>query len=182
MDNGASSYRRYLNGDEDAFAEIVEAYFDNLVFFIHRYVQDYEAAEDIALDAFTYLVVHKHRYHFRVSLKTYLFTIGRSRALDYIRRRGKIQFVALSDAEHIAADGISLEENLLQDEQKKAINAAIMQLDHNLRLVIHLVYFEELTIQETAAVMKKSKKQIYNFLYRAKNALRAILGEEGKLL
>ena len=38
MDNGASSYRRYLDGDEDAFREIVSEYFDNLVFFIDRLV------------------------------------------------------------------------------------------------------------------------------------------------
>ena len=75
MDNGASSYRRYLNGDEEAFREIVKEYFDNLVFFIDRYVQDTAAAEDIALDAFAQLVVNKHRYNFRVSLKTYLFMI-----------------------------------------------------------------------------------------------------------
>ena len=34
MDNGAGSYRRYLNGDEDAFDEIVKEIFDSLVFFI----------------------------------------------------------------------------------------------------------------------------------------------------
>ena len=105
MDNGASSYRRYLNGDEEAFDEIVKEYFDNLVFFIDRYVHDYAAAEDLAIDAFTYLVVHKHRYHFRVSLKTYLFMIGRSRALDHIKHRDKLRTVELSEAEQLPDDG-----------------------------------------------------------------------------
>ena len=45
MDHGASSYRRYLQGDEDAFAEIVKEYFDHLVFFIYRITRDYAAAE-----------------------------------------------------------------------------------------------------------------------------------------
>ena len=40
MDNGASSYRRYLNGDNSAFDEIIKDYFDSLVFFIDRYVHD----------------------------------------------------------------------------------------------------------------------------------------------
>ena len=70
MDNGASSYRRYLNGDESAFREIVKEYFDSLVFFVDRYVHDTGAAEDIALDVFTYLVVHKHRYHFPMEVPT----------------------------------------------------------------------------------------------------------------
>ena len=34
MDNGASSYRRFLDGDETAFREIMEEYHHGLVFFI----------------------------------------------------------------------------------------------------------------------------------------------------
>ena len=56
MDNGASSYRRYLDGDEDAFGEIVKEYFDKLVFFVNRYVRNFAAAEDIAVDVFALLL------------------------------------------------------------------------------------------------------------------------------
>ena len=182
MDNGASSYRRYLEGDEEAFHEIVKEYFDNLVFFINRYVKDYAAAEDIALDAFTYLVVHKYRYNFSVSLKTYLFMIGRSRALDYIRHRGKLSMVELSEAEQLPSSDPSPEELVLEDQRKQALNRALAQLGEELRLVIHLVYFEGLTPDEAAKVLKKSRKQVYNLLYRGKKALRTILGEEGELL
>jgi len=180
VDNGASSYRRYLNGDEEAFREIVKEYFDNLVFFIDRYVHDYAAAEDIAIDAFTELVVHKYRYNFKVSLKTYLFMIGRSRALDYIKHRGKLQMVELTEAE--AAEGPSLEEIILADQRKRAVHEAMEQLGDELRIAVHLVYFEQLSCDEAARVMKKNRKQVYNLLYRAKNALRTILGEEGELL
>ena len=45
MDNGASSYRRFLNGDESAFDEIIKESFDNLVFFIDRYVHDIHVTE-----------------------------------------------------------------------------------------------------------------------------------------
>ncbi len=71
MDNGASSYRRFLDGDESAFNEIMEELFRSLVFFINGYVHDIHAAEDIAIDAFSDLVVHRHRYNFKVTLKTY---------------------------------------------------------------------------------------------------------------
>ena len=182
MDNGASSYRRYLNGDESAFAEIVKEYFDNLVFFVDRYVQDYGAAEDIALDAFTQLVVHKHRYNFSVSLKTYLFMLGRSRALDYIKHRNKYQITELTEAMGIPSDEPALEDMLLTDLRKRAVNAALSQLSEEQQLVVHLIYFEALSCQETAKVLKKNTKQIYNLLYRAKSALRTILGEEGELL
>ena len=182
MDNGASSYRRYLNGDEEAFREIVKEYFDSLVFFIDRYVNDYPAAEDIALDVFTQLVVDRHRYNFSVSLKTYLFMIGRSRALDYIKHRNKRPVVALTEISEVASNELSLEEMLLVDQRKQAVSKAMAQLREEVRLVIHLVYFAQLTPDEAAKVLKKSRKQVYNLLYRGKNALRAILGEEGELL
>ena len=63
MDNGASSYRRYLNGDEEAFSEIVKEYFDSLLFFIDRYVHDYAAAEDIAIDGLLQLIIQKEMKH-----------------------------------------------------------------------------------------------------------------------
>lgn len=182
MDHGASSYRRYLDGDEEAFREIVEEFFDSLVFFINRYVHDPAAAEDIALDVFTYLVVHKHRYHFRVSLKTYLFMLGRSRALDYIKHRSKLTMVELTEA--IGADPAvpSLEEQFLADRQKQAVHQALAQLPEDMRLAVHLVYFEQLSADEAARVLKKNRKQIYNLLYRAKKELRTILGKEDELL
>ena len=182
MDNGASSYRRYLNGDESAFHEIVKEYFDSLLFFIDRYVHDSAAAEDITLDVFTQLVVNRHRYNFQVSLKTYLFMMGRSRALDYIKHRNKLSILPLSEAESHSADAPSLEEMLLADARKRAVNRALAQLNEELRLVIHLVYFEQLRPEEAAKVLKKSRKQIYNLLYRGKTALRTILGEEGEQL
>ena len=181
MDNGASSYRRYLDGDDSAFDEIVKELFDSLVFFIGRYVADVHTAEDIAIDAFTELIVHKGRFDFRVSLKTYLFMIGRSRALNYIKRRKRIAMEPLSEAEQIR-DQQTLEELVLTDERKRAVNSALEKLPEEMRLAVHLVYFEGFSYEETAKVMKKTKKQVDNLLYRSKKALRAILGEEGASL
>lgn len=180
MDNGASSYRRYLNGESSAFDEIIKEYFDSLVFFVDRYVHDTAAAEDIAIDAFSDLIVHKHRFDFRVTLKTYLFMLGRSRALNYIKRRGRLRTVELSEVAELPDGQPTLEELVLADQRKQTVNTALQQLSEEQRLAVHLVYFEELSCQEAARVMKKNRKQVYNLLYRAKNALRTILGEEGE--
>ena len=180
MDNGASSYRRYLNGDEEAFGEIVKEYFDKLVFFVNRYVRDVSAAEDIAVDVFARLLIDKKKYDFRVSMKTYLFMIGRSRALDFLKHQSIIQTVELSEAMNLPSDTPLPEEVLIADERQKAINAAISKLSRDMRLVIHLVYFEEMSCEESARILKKNNKQVYNLLYRAKKELRTILGEEGE--
>lgn len=187
MDNGASSYRRFLEGDESAFDAIMKELFDSLVFFIDRYVHDIHAAEDIAIDAFSDLVVNKHRYNFKVTLKTYLFMLGRSRALNYIKRRKIIDFVALSEAENVSSELETLEEAVLGDERKRIVNNALAALPDDMRVVIHLIYFdliyfEDLSYDEAGKVMKKSRKQVDNLLYRAKKELRIILGRDGELL
>ena len=67
MDTGAGSYRRFLDGEESAFEDIMRELFHGLVFFINGLVHDVHAAEDIAIDTFSDLVVHRHRYNFKVS-------------------------------------------------------------------------------------------------------------------
>ena len=182
MDNGESSYRRFLDGDESAFEDIMKKLFRGLVFFIDGFVHDTHAAEDIAIDAFSDLIVHKYRYNFKVSLKTYLYMIGRSRALDYIRHRKVIDFVELSEAQAVADDSEVLEEMVLEDDRKRQVNAAIAKLPEDMRAVVHLIYFEEMTYEEAARVMKKNRKQVDNLLYRAKKELCIILGKDGELL
>ena len=177
MDNGASSYRRFLSGDESAFSLIMEELFHGLVFFIDRIVHDPYAAEDIAIDVFSELIVHKHRYNFKVTLKTYLYMLGRSRAIDYLRRQK--HHADLSELEQVADERANLEELVLVNERKRLVHDAIKQLPEAMQTVIHLIYFEKMTYEEAAKVMKKNRKQIDNLLYRAKKELHAIIGKDG---
>ena len=182
MDNGASSYRRFLDGDESAFDEILKELKDNLIFFIDMYVHDMATAEDIAIDVFSELLVHRHRYNFKVKLKTYLFMMGRSRALNYIKHRDRYRMIEYEEAETELVYRENIEDIVLADVRKRIVHNALSQISDEMREVIHLIYFEELSYEEAAKVMKKNKKQIDNLLYRAKNALRAIIGKEGEQL
>ncbi len=181
MDNGESSYRRFLDGDESAFEDLMKQLFHSLVFFICGYVHDIHAAEDLAIDVFSELIVHRHRYNFKVTLKTYVFMLGRSRALDYIKHKRVISFVELTEAEDVA-DEKTLEELVLKDARKRAVHGALEKLPESMRTAIHLIYFEEMTYEEAAKVMKKNRKQVDNLLYRAKKELRILLGEDGEQL
>ncbi len=181
MDYGACSYRRFLDGDEKAFDDIINGYFRSLVFFIDGYVHDVHTAEDIAIDVFSELLAHGGRYNFKVSLKTYLFMLGRSRALDFIRHNKKIIFTDLSEADK-CADEEQLEEQILTSERKRAVHSALERLPRDMREVLHLIYFEDMTYSEAAKIMKKSRKQIDNLLYRAKKELRTYINEDGDII
>ena len=174
MDNGESSYRRFLEGDRDAFDSVLEIYFDNLTFFINRYVHDVHTAEDIAIDSLLELIVHPKRYNFKVSLKTYLFTIGRNKAINYIRRCGRIAFTELNDTD-LLSDYKSLEDDVIEDERWQRVSRAVEKLPEPMRAAVHLVYFEEMSYADAAKIMKKSEKQVDNLLYRAKGILKGLI-------
>ena len=181
METGEMYYRRYLDGDPTAFDGILQLYRNPLTFFINRFVRDMDTAEDLAIDTFMYLIVHRHRYNFKTSLKTYLFMIGRSRALDYLRHQNRYTMVELSEAERELPSVPGPEESLLREAQKQELNRAMDKLPRDMQTVLHLVYFEELSYDEAAKIMRKNKKQVANLLYRAKAQLRTILGKEGAL-
>ena len=176
MDNGADNYRRYLDGDDGAFTAIVEEYRDGLIFFINRFVQDPATAEDIAIDVFAELIVHPRRYDFRASLKTYLYTMGRSRALNHLKHRRRFPEVELSESDAVSEEP---ESALLTDERRRVVSDAMDRLTPDKRTVLHLIYFEDMSYEQAAQVMKKSVKQIDNLLYRAKSELRTIIGKDG---
>ena len=71
-----------------------------------------------------------------------------------------------------------LEDKLIFDERRKKLYRALESLPEKTHTALYLVYFEELSYEETAKVMKISKKQVDNLVYRGKGMLRSILGEE----
>ena len=180
MDNGAYNYRRFLEGDESAFVEIMNEYREGLIFFINRYLNDLHAAEDISKDCFVDLLVHRYRYNFKVSLKTYLYMIGRSKALNFLKRRKMISSVELSEAENRISDEKTPEDAFLDSEKKRSVFEALKSLSEEMRTAVYLVYIDGMSYGETAKIMKKNTKQIDNLLYRAKAELRSALGKEGK--
>ena len=179
MDNGASSYHRFLAGDISGFEELVRTYGDKLLFFINGFVKDLAAAEDLTEDTFMELLVHKRRFKENASFKTYLFKIGRNKALNYLKRSARLRPVPLEDAESDCQADNFTESVLLWDEQRRQLHAAMVRMKPEYREVLYLLYFEDMSYDAAAAVLGKNKKQIDNLAYRAKAQLKVALEKEG---
>jgi len=179
MDNGASSYHRFLEGDESGLEELVEAYSDNLIFFINSFINDFALSEDLMSDTFLELIVKKPRFKGDSSFKTYLFKIGRNKAFDYLRKQKRTVTVPFHNAENEISDVISIENNVLKNDQQKHLNICLENIKQEYREVLHLLYFEEMSYDSVSIIMKKSKKQIENLTYRAKLTLKTTLEKEG---
>lgn len=177
MINVEEKYKSYLSGDEKAFDDVLNALRNSLTLFINRYVRSLAVAEDLAIDTFMELIVHKHRYNFKVKLKTYLFTIGKRKALDFLKHQNKFEIVNIDDYDR--ADLQSLEDSVIRSEESKAVYSAIDTLPEDMKTAVYLFYIEDLSYKETAKVIKKSVKQVDNLLYRGKNILKKRLELEG---
>ena len=178
MDNGESSYRRFLAGDDSGMVELVREFKDGLMLYLRSYTDDINAAEDCVQDTFIRLAVKKPKFNGKSTFKTWLYTIGRNIAIDNVRKLRRNSGVSLSDC-GILADEANLEQNYLVSEQKINLRHAMCRLKDEYQQVLYLTYFEEFSNEETSKIVGKSKKQIENLLYNARKALRTELEKEG---
>lgn len=86
MDQDIKLYNQFISGNKEAFEKIMDKYRLNLIYFIRRFVKSIDIAEDIAQDVFVYVLINKKEYDFKYSLKTYLYTIAKCRALNFLRK------------------------------------------------------------------------------------------------
>ena len=171
MDNGASSYHRFLEGDDEGLHEIICEYRTGLTLYINSLVQNIRTAEELMEDTFAELAVRCPKYSGESSFKTWLYAIGRNITAKYLRKHTKFSIIPLESQEYLA-DEENIEGNYIKSEQKVVLHHALHNLKPEYRQALYLVYFEDFNNAEVALIMKKSSRQIINLLYNAKNALK----------
>ena len=176
MDNGASSYHRFLNGDERGFVEIVKDYSQSLLYFINGFVSNITIAEDLMEDVFVDLIVYKNRFKGQSSFKTFIFAMARNKAVDYIRKHKHVN--PLEDVA-LLEDITELEDAVLKAEKNKILAKALRNIKSEHKTVLTLLYFEDMSYDDIAKILKKNNKQIKNMAYSARRALKAALEKEG---
>ena len=179
MDNGASSYRRFLEGDDDGIVEIIKDHKDGLMLYLNSFVQNIHLAEDLTEDTFVKLIARRPRFSGKSTFKTWLYAIGRNVALDFLRKNAKLPTVSAEEAMTLIADEADVARQYLCSERKLQVHKALKQLNDEYRQVLVLVYFEDFQNDQVASIMGKSKKQIENLVYRAKLSLKSELEKEG---
>lgn len=180
MDRGAECYRRFReNGDESGLVELIRAYKDGLIFFLSGIIGDLRAAEELAEDCFVLLGTKKPKDKGRGSFKTWLYAIGRNLARDYLRQQKRKRAVPLEDAPEPADEEAELERAYLREERKIAVHRAMGRLKPDYRQVLWLLYFEDMSHKEAAAVMGRTAHATETLAYRARAALKQELEKEG---
>lgn len=179
MDNGASSYRRFLEGDRDGFAQIVYDYYDGLVLYLNTWLNNLHDAEDMAQETLVVLVSKKPVFEGKSAFKTWLYSIGRNVTVDYLRKNHR---VVASSPEELALLSMQEQEaarDYFADEEKKTLHKCLLRLRPDFRRVLWLKYFENMTAAEIAAAMGKSVYSVNHLVKRAGKALREEMEREG---
>lgn len=173
---GESSYRRFLEGDTSAVEELVLLYGDALVRFAYCYVKDSVIAEDIMEDAFASLLSRRKRFQSGENLRAYLYKITRNKCIDHLRFSKR--HVALYDYENVLVSG-DFSEGVTKRARNRTLYKCMNELSPQYAEVLYLIFIEGYSIEEACKLLKKSKKQVYNLLARAKTSLKQRLEQEG---
>lgn len=168
-------------GDRAEFARLVDYYSAPIYRLGLKMLGNPQDAEDALQNTFLNALTHLADFEGRSSLSTWLYRIAANEALMMLRKRKAD--VNLEDAQPEDSDedltpesfvdwSALPEEELLNGEAKRALEAAIQKLPEPLRMVFILRDMEDLSIKETAEILNLTEVNVKTRLLRARLALR----------
>ena len=176
-------YLLFLKNDNEAFNMLVKKYRKSLISFIIKYVKNIEIAEDLAQDAFVYMLINKKEYDFKYTFKTYLYTIAKSRAINYLKKEKK---KIIFDESYMLNNDIesfeeTLDATLIRKEKYEILYKNLKNLKQDYKLAIYLADFQGFKYEEISRILNKTLPQTKMLIHRARKALKKLLKKEENL-
>ena len=138
-------------------------------------------AEDILQSVYVKVISGRARYGGRSAFRTWLFGVIRQTAREHIRRdRSHAERAERLALEPSAGRSTVPRPDELQErsERSEALLAALAELPDRQQEVLHLVFYQDLTIREAAEVMEVSLGTARVHYERGKKRLRSLLSQE----
>lgn len=139
---------------------------------VHCCGNDRNMALDVLQTAYLKVLEGRARFNGTSSFKTWIFSVIRNTGVDEQRRRILRKFVPLS-RELPSPDGP--ETNLLLTEAAANLWSLLRRLPRRQRDVLILVFYHDLTLSETADVLRLSLGSVRTHYERGKQRLRQLL-------
>jgi RNA polymerase sigma-70 factor (ECF subfamily) len=137
-------------------------------------------AEDVLQTTYLKVISGRARFGGRSSFRTWLFGVIRQTAREHARSdRSQAKRAELLELEVAATAGGSADDGEARveaEDRNRILRAALSQLADRQREVLHLVFYQDLTIREAAEVMEVSLGSARVHYERGKARLRSILG------
>jgi RNA polymerase sigma-70 factor (ECF subfamily) len=182
MDPDAALMLLVKQGDEVAFAQLVDKYKQPVMNLVFRMLRDATEAEDLAQNVFVQVFKSAQRYEVSSKFSTWLFTIARNLSLNEIRRRGRHPADSLDVPHPDQPDQplhqfedkatFSPPDSLLQGELQEKIEQAIAELPENQRMALLLCRQDELSYEEIAKVLDCSLPATKSLIHRGRETIK----------
>ena len=176
--DGAQYYKNFLRGDNDALAQIICMFKDGLILYLNGYVKDISVAEELTEETFVKLVLKRPKFSGHATFKTWLYTIARNVAVDYLRRNKKRE-ISVEECPELCDEEKNLEASYIRLEDRILLHRAVRKLKPEYSRILWLVYFENFSHKEVARILGKTTHNVEATVSRARQALKIKLLEEG---
>jgi RNA polymerase sigma-70 factor (ECF subfamily) len=169
--------RLVADGDEDGFRRLYARYGRRLYAYALRVVGSPAAAEDVLQESLIAVWQGAGRFRGEGRVIAWLLSIVHHKALHALRKRPD---QALDLLENVLQDERPHpDEKIARSEQQKLLRQGLDELSVEHRSVLELVFFQGLSLQETADVCGCPVGTVKSRLSYAKNALRGELTRQG---
>lgn len=175
-----------INGDQKAYAELLDRYRDAIYFMLLKMVNNKSDAEDLTIEAFGKAFKNIHQYTPNYAFSTWLFKIASNNCIDFIRKK-RANLISIDhqpeDAEgllpsptaNLQSSILDPEEHLIKEQNIKLIQSVVAKLKPRYRNLIELRYFKEYSYEEIADELDLPIGTVKAQLFRARELLFNIL-------
>lgn len=133
------------------------------------FTQNHSDAEDILQNVFLKLWKYEKTFESDTHIDKWLTLVCVNESKNYIKSPFRKRNVSL--------DEINEAYTFKEDDSYDLFNA-VMSLPKKERIVIHLFYYEDMTIKDISSVLKVKESSVKTRLHRARKKLKEILGDE----
>ena len=177
--------KNFQDGDRASYNDLVYRYKDKILNFLFRFMNDRDAAEDLAQETFIKVYLKKDSYKEISKFSTWLYTIASNLAKTELRKLKRrktysISQISQSDKEHnFFVDNTSSDNENINNNEQNILNEAIHSLEENFRTIIILREIQELSYENISKILKLPLGTVKSRINRGKLKLREILINKG---
>lgn len=181
--------RKAAKGDEDAFAQLMEAHQGKVYGLILRLTGSVEDALELSQETFFNAWRGLPNFHFDSRFSTWLYRLATNVAIDFLRkekRRRSVNVTSLSNDEddgqrllEIPDERFTPHQEAEKRELQTMVRQGMEQLSYEHRQVLLLREISGLSYAEIAEKLELEEGTVKSRIARARMALKGILTKEG---
>jgi RNA polymerase sigma-70 factor, ECF subfamily len=164
-------------GDEKAASELVKLFEGKVFAYLARLCGHPDEAADLTQKTFCQVWKALPGFRNRSSFSTWVHGIARHVYLDWLRKRNLLDSQSPVWWEHCRDDTPSPFESAADRDQARLLYKLVEQLDESSRELIHLHYYQGLSIKEAACVLDVATSTVKYRLRKALDFLRSKTSE-----